>query len=562
MANSIGPLGLTTNTQAELLANLTTLFQNIYGADIVITSNSPDGQLINGFIQVILDDQDLLTQIYNTFDPDNAVGVILDQRVAINGIQRQAGTLTVTNITIVTNQSVNLYGSDQSVQPVYTVSDNAGNLWELGTTQIAVPTGTNVFAFQSAVTGAITPLPNTLTIQVTIVLGVISVNNPTAYTTLGTNEESDAALKIRRQKSVSQASQGYLKGLLAALENINGVTSAFVYENDTSVTDIDGVPGHTIWVIIAGSPDNVDVATAIYEKRNAGCGMFGQTFYNVIQVNSTSFTVYWDYVTPQNLFIAFTATSIDGINQPAIANIRSGLVTNFVPGVFQEVNINEIATQVQDIDPNTLVTNCGLSNGGMQIATLSGIAASGSFVVNYNGDTSAAINWNDSISTIQSKVQAITGLTSALVTGSIASQTLNFNLSAIVNIFGLIYVTSNTLQTSLAVPITFSFNEDYQDILTPTSKSLQFAIASGNIIILPMILSPTTSTVSVTQSETFVGLGGYGDYTYSLFIDNSGATVNSLSGLYTAGSTPNVTDTVKVVDVFGNSAIATIAVTT
>jgi hypothetical protein len=53
------------------------------------------------------------------FDPDNAVGVVLDQRVAINGIQRQAGTYTVTPITVVTSQSVNLYGLDQDVQPVY-----------------------------------------------------------------------------------------------------------------------------------------------------------------------------------------------------------------------------------------------------------------------------------------------------------------------------------------------------------------------------------------------------------------------------------------------------------
>ena len=87
----------------------------------------------------------------------------------------------------------------------------------------------------------------------TIVLGVTSVNNPTTYTTLGTNQESDSALKLRRQISVSIGSQGYLQGLLGALESINGVSSAFVYENNTGITNADGVPGHSIWVIVAGS---------------------------------------------------------------------------------------------------------------------------------------------------------------------------------------------------------------------------------------------------------------------------------------------------------------------
>jgi hypothetical protein len=561
MPNSLGPLGLTTATQAELLANLTASMQALYGSDINLSSDTPDGQLINIFNQSQLDVQDLLTQVYNSFDPDNAIGVVLDQRVAINGIQRQGGTFTVTNITLVTSQSVNLYGLDQTVQPVYTLSDNAGNLWELMTTQLGVSVGTNVFAFQAANPGAIVSLPNTITIQVTIELGVTSVNNPTTYTTLGVNAESDANLKLRRQRSVSIVSQGYLAGLLATLQNIPGVTSAFVYENDTDTTDADGVPGHSIWVIVAGSATASAIATAIYQKRNAGCGMFGQTSYTLTQVNGTLFTVYWDDVQPQNLFIEFTATSINGSAQPMIAAILAGLPTSFVPGVFQEVNINALATAIQAIDPNTLVTNAGFSVAQTQIATLSGVAASGTFEINYNGNTSAAINWNDSISTIQTKVQAVTGLSSALVTGSIASQTLTFNLTAIADVQGLLYVTSNSLMTSAPAAITFSFNERYSNTLTPSKKDEQFAVSVANIIILPMILSPTTSSVAPLANETFTGLGGYAPFTYSISINNSGGSINASSGVYTAGSTGSVTDTILVVDAFGNSATATVQVT-
>jgi hypothetical protein len=561
MPNILDATGITVYTRDELISYFTTGFQQIYGSDINLASDTPDGQMINLFVQSVLDSQDLMVQIFNSFDPDNAIGNVLDQRVAINGIQRQAGTFTVTPITVVTTQSVNLYGLDQSDQTVYTVSDAAGNLWQLQTTVLGTGTGTFVYDFQAAVPGAQLTIPNTITVQVTIVLGVQSVNNPTTYTTLGTNEETDAALKIRRQRSVSLASQGYLAGLLAALLNIPGMSSAFVYENDTDSTDSDGVPSHSIWVITAGSAAVASIAQAIYDKRNAGCGMFGAQSYDITQVDNTIFTVYWDDVVPVNLFIAFTATSINGTVAPNINAIRTDLPTDFVPAVFEEVNINGMATIVQQIDSNTLVTSAGFTTGQTQIMTLSGVAASGAFKVNYNGVASASIAWNDAIGTIQTKVRAITGLSTVVVTGSIASQTLHFDLSSITSVLGLLYITNNTLQTSAPAAITFSFNEGYTNTLTPSSKKYQFVVSSDNIYILLMILSPTSSTVArTTGTVSFQAYGGYGTYTYSILTNNSGGSINASTGVYTAGSTPNVTDTIQAVDVFGNTATATVAV--
>lgn len=559
MPNVLDANGLQTATRAELVAYFTTQFQAIYGADINLDSDSPDGQLMNIMIQAILDGSDLLVQIYNTFDPDNAIGKVLDQRVSINGIQRQAGTFTVTPITIVNSQSLNLYGLDQTIQPVYTVADNAGNQWQLQVTQLGLAAGTHVLNFQAAVPGAQLTTPNTINVPVTIILGITSINNPTTYLTLGINEEPDAVLKVRRQQSVSLASQGYLAGLVAALENVVGVTSAFVFENRSDTTNSDGVPGHSIWVIVAGTAAAADIAQAIYTKRNAGAGMFGDQAYTITQVDGTPFVVNWDTVTAQPLYIAFTVTSIDGIALPNIAAIRAGLPVSLVPGVFQELNINALATLVQDIDPNTLVTNAGLSAAATQIATLSGVAASGTFMIRYNGANSAAINWNDSIGTIQTKVQAVAGLSAALVTGSIASQVLTFNLTAIGGPQSLLTVVSNSLLTGGAVAITFAFNEGYANILLPSSRKSQFTLAAANIVILPMQLLPLASNVAALASRQFTGLGGYGTLVYSISVNNSGGSINSSSGLYTAGSTPS-SDTVKVTDTFGNFATATVTV--
>lgn len=383
MPNAIGPTGLTTATKAELVAQFTADMQAIYGPDINLDPDTPDGQMMNIFIQSILDMEDLLTQIYNMFDPDNAVGEVLDQRVAINGIQRQGGTFTTTDVTIVFSSSVNLYGLDQDVQPVYTVADNAGNKWELLVTQLGITPGTHTYVFQSAVPGEVLTIPNTITVPVTIVLGVDSVNNPTTYNTLGINEETDAALKIRRQKSVSIGSQGYLAGLYAALANLTGMVSVFIYENVSDTPDGDGVPGHSIWVIVEGTAAPVDIATAIYLKRNAGCGMFGDQTYDILQVDSTFFTIKWDNVESEDLFIKFNVDSIDGITPPNVDAIRTQLPEIFVPGVNEEVNINALATAVQQIDPNTLVTLAGFSTtyGGSYTNTLAPSAKNKRFAV-------------------------------------------------------------------------------------------------------------------------------------------------------------------------------------
>ena len=69
------------------------------------------------------------------------------------------------------------------------------------------------------------------------------------------------------------------------------------------------------------------------EMLVVGC-LDKQTFV-VTQVNNTSFTVLWDNVVVVNLFIQFTATSINGTTAPNISGILAGLPSLFVPRYFK-----------------------------------------------------------------------------------------------------------------------------------------------------------------------------------------------------------------------------------
>lgn len=466
MPNIINETGLTTKTHDELRVELENKFKLIYGADINLDPSSPDAQMIMAFVQATMDNLDLLKQVFNSFDPDSAFGTTLDRRVGINGIQRQSGTYTITNITIVTNQAINLYGDNQLIEPAYTVSDNAGNKWVLMSTQNIPSAGTYSFAFRAFEVGAKLTTPNTINSPVTIVLGVESINNPTVLTSKGLDEEKDFNLKIRRQKSVSLASQGYLTGLLAALKNISGVVDAFVYENMTDAIDAYGVGGHSIWAVVSGTASDEEIAQAIYSKRNAGCGMTGDKLFLVTQADGSLFPIRWDNVVAQNVFIKFQADSLDGVNPPNIEAIISGLSALFVPGVNEKININDLATAVQLIDNNCLVTESGFS-------------------LAYNG----------------------------------------------------VYTTT----------------------LQPSNRSKQFTISPSNIIVLPMLVAPALSQTTTFAVKTFKGIGGYGAMTYSIVVNNTGGSIDSVSGVYTAGSISAV-DTIKAIDSLGNIATTTVTV--
>lgn len=602
MPNALGPTGLTTATQTELVTALTTSLQSIYGSDINLDPDSPDAQWLMNIIQQILDQEDLLTQIYTSWDLMQAVGTQLDNRCALIGIQRLGGTYSTVQMTIVTNQSVTIYGLDQGTNPVFTVADSSGNQWQLiTTTNLNNGTNTDVL-FQAANSGAITVQASQIQTAVTVVLGVTSVNNPSIQATTGVTQETDAAFRLRAMQSVALSSQGYLAGLRAALLNISGLTSVYLYENVTGTTDGNGVPGHSIWVIVAGTPvspsvnawsstttysignlassggttyvsiqnNNTNNAVTntsywavynpipytIYKKRSAGCGMYGSQSYTVTQVDGTPFIVYWDNVENETLFIQFTATSINGTQSPQLALIATDVPNNFIPTVNQELNINQIATQVQVVDPNTLVTNCVLFNGQSQTLTLSGTPASGNFVLNYGGNATGSIAWNASTATIQSDLQALAGLSSATVTGSLSSGSLVISIPAPT---ALVYVTYNTLETSVPAAITFSYSYVTANKLSPQAKNYQFSISSENIIMTSMTISPTSVSLAPGANQQFTVAGGYGTYTYTIPTNNSGGSITS-AGKYTAGSTAG-TDTVQATDVLGNYIQATVTVT-
>jgi len=351
MPDTFDSNGLIVAQSPELVADFTNDMQLIYGNDINVGSNSPDGQLINIVSQFGTDLREFLLSLVSSFDPDQAQGVILDQRVAINNIVRQGGTYTIVPVSITVSQPVTLQGLDANIQDPngtgFTISDSSGNNYILiNTTSFTAGTSTAYFRAQNV--GQVEVLSNSLTNIVTYVLGVASVNNPTGPTQVGQDQETDMELKIRRTKSTSVNSQGFIDGLVASLLALPNVSNASVYQNTGSSVDSNGIPAHGIWVIVNGGSSS-DIVNTMY-AYNTGCSMKGSQSGSVTTVSGDVEIMYYDTPAEVDLYVKANIKTLSpniagGISVSQIqTNLATIMATYYTMG--QYASTSEITTNL------------------------------------------------------------------------------------------------------------------------------------------------------------------------------------------------------------------------
>lgn len=377
MPNTIDSQGVNIQTVDEILTGLKNgtpeypgMF-GIYGPEINVDPNSPDGQMLNIFAQAKRDILEFTRQIYDSFDPDQATGATLDQRCAINGVARKKGTSTQVDVLITVSAAVALQG--QAGETPFVIADAQGNEFVLVDSYTFGGAGSATRRFSATSFGPISAAANTLTRMVTILPGVTSVNNPTGPASIGTDQETDAQLRLRRQHSVSMPATGYIEGLRGALLQVDGVTQANVFENYTSSIDGNGIPGHSIWAIVAGG-SNSDVGFAIYRYRSAGCGMKGSNVVPITTIDAQtgsvtgSVDIYFDRPIAQNLWFRMDITPITGTVDTAW--LRSQILSWFIYSAGQKADSASFVAYVKELAPNASISNEGVSSDGVSYTSL------------------------------------------------------------------------------------------------------------------------------------------------------------------------------------------------
>lgn len=332
-------------------------YKQIYGSDINTDSNTPDGQAINIYALSKQDILDLATMVYNSKDPDQAVGVALDAIAALCGIARKGGSYTLVAVDVVATQSVDLIGIDTDESGAFTIADSVGNQFKLLVGQ-TITAGTTSLNFRAVNIGNVQVLPSTIVVAVTILAGIASLDNPLAPYQQGVDQETDATFRVRRQQSTAMPAQGILQGLYGALLQLPGVTRCAVYENNTDASAGD-VPARSIWVIVDGGVDT-DIAEVIYRYRSLGCGMKGTEEIFITQPDGTEFPILFDFVVQQDLYINMHVDVVGGGSYDA-TYLKEQIALLYQFGIYQEADITTLQSVIKSINPQLAVSAAEVS---------------------------------------------------------------------------------------------------------------------------------------------------------------------------------------------------------
>lgn len=360
--------GLNIPSLNEIIEYLETQFKNIYGEDINLSSNTPDGQLINIFSQNQTDVNETIINLYNSLNPNLAVGQDLDNLATYHSIARNGGSYTIVPVEIQVNAPLTLKGLDDNyneleVSDVFTVSDNAGNEFYLINSEEFTESGTKTVQFRAKNMGVLQVGLETITNINTPQVGVVSVINNTQVTVEGTEEESDLSLRNRFLNTNGNGGSGAFDNIISALLNTRGVIIATGENNNTNITSVAGTPAHSVWLIVEGG-SNEDIANAIYSTINAGCGMRGETTYVVYTKQGIATEIKWDRPSYEDLYIKFSITKKSSDAVVDLDSLKEQLINSLSLTLYSTIDINQVGCILRGIQNDLIYTDIKLSVNG------------------------------------------------------------------------------------------------------------------------------------------------------------------------------------------------------
>jgi uncharacterized phage protein gp47/JayE len=253
----------------DVLNYLQDQYRALYGSDVDLDPDTQDGQWVSVIASAINDTNLTIAATYLSYSPTYAVGGGLSSVVKINGIRRLTASFSTVTVVCVGQAGTDIGSS--------LVGDNLNlqTQWLLPAGVFIPPEGEVTLTATCTTPGAITADIGTITQILTPVPGWQTVNNDVSAF-VGNPVESDAELRRRQTQSVANPAQTVVLGIQGAIENLEGVLRAMVYENPTGTIDINGIPAHAMAVVVEGG-DATEIATAVALRKTPGSPTYGST---------------------------------------------------------------------------------------------------------------------------------------------------------------------------------------------------------------------------------------------------------------------------------------------
>lgn len=370
----VTPTGFVRKTLEIIKAELEADYRSRIGAGVNLQSTSPHGQSVGIHSEREASVWQLAEDCYNARRAQSAAGAAQDSLFALTGAVRRPALRSTTTLTCT--------GSAGTVIPVGRVVSVAGQSKFQTTAEATIGGGgTITVAAESVDFGPVIALAGTLTTIETAVSGWTSVTNA-ADAVLGRDRETDSAFRMRREEMLRSSGNAALDAIRTKLlRDVDGVVACSVFENISSVVDVDGRPPKSIEVLVQGGTDT-DVATAIFNAKAGGIETYGTDYTYITDATGQQRQVYFSRPTELRSYAHVEVTwalpgqtgYIDGVTLAWPEPAKTAVVEALVAWAAENLPIGKTLYASALVPPTFAVA--GAINASIHVGTAPGPSGS------------------------------------------------------------------------------------------------------------------------------------------------------------------------------------------
>lgn len=227
---------------------------------------------------------------------------------------------------------------------------------------------------------------NTINIIATPMLGWDSATNPFPAAA-GKDLETDEELRIRFRDSKFLRAQNISDSLYSALLDLDGVTYAGIYENETGTYDpVYDLPEHSFKAVVFGG-NPTDIARVIWNNKPLGIGAEGNTTVPIFDSQGFVQNIKFERPSSVDIYIDMELTTDREFPTTGVDDIKASIVEYFRTsfGIGDDVIYSRLYTPINMIKGHQI--------DSLTVGTAPSPTGTSNIVVPYNG--LATINANN-----------------------------------------------------------------------------------------------------------------------------------------------------------------------
>ena len=275
--------GITVPQATAIRTGVLTDYNAAFGGNLNVTSSAtPQAHLADNLTQDITDANAAVAAVVAGVDPATSEGRMQDAIGRIYFLPRKGATSSVVQATVT--------GQPGAILPVGALARDVNGLYWASSGAVTFPVGgVASVQFACATTGSVQLGVGELNRIAQSSPGWDAISNPGAAVT-GTNVESRAEYEARRFLSVSGNGSGSAAAIRGAVWKVAGVLDVYAYDNRRGTPVEVGptaypIPANCVYVAVVGG-DDAAVAMAIYQRKNGGCNLDGNTSVTITDSES------------------------------------------------------------------------------------------------------------------------------------------------------------------------------------------------------------------------------------------------------------------------------------